>query len=67
MPRPFCLSFCGILAMPTLTTTGGAQITFVAAVVSALADHDASTGEAVTVCTVSPIQFCGSASLWWPS
>jgi hypothetical protein len=34
--------------MPTLTTTDGIQITFVAKVVSALTDHDASTGEAVT-------------------
>ena len=34
--------------MATLTTTDGIQITFVAKAVSALADHDASTGEAVT-------------------
>ena len=34
--------------MPTLTTTGGTQVTFVAAAVSALVDHDASTGESVT-------------------
>jgi len=34
--------------MATLITTDGIQITFVAKAVSALADHDASTGEAVT-------------------
>ena len=34
--------------MPTLTTTDGAQITFAAKAVSALTDHDGSTGEAVT-------------------
>ena len=34
--------------MPTLTTTGGTQVTFVAAAVSALVDHDASTGKSVT-------------------
>jgi hypothetical protein len=34
--------------MPTLTTTDGTQITFLAKVVSAVTDHDASTGEAVT-------------------
>ena len=34
--------------MATLTTTGGVQITFVARAISAIADHDASTGQAVT-------------------
>ena len=34
--------------MATLTTTDGIQITFVAKTVSAITDHDASTGEAVT-------------------
>ena len=34
--------------MATLTTTDGIQITFVGKAVSALTDHDASTGEAVT-------------------
>lgn len=34
--------------MPTLTTVDGFQITFAAKAVSALTDHDALTGEAVT-------------------
>lgn len=34
--------------MATLTTIGGVQITFVARAISAIADHDASTGQAVT-------------------
>jgi hypothetical protein len=35
-------------AMATLTTVDGIQITFVAKTVSAMADHDANTGFAVT-------------------
>lgn len=35
-------------AMPVLTTVDGLQVTFVAKAVSGLADHDASTGLAVT-------------------
>ena len=34
--------------MATLTTIGALQITFVARAISAIADHDASTGQAVT-------------------
>jgi hypothetical protein len=34
--------------MATLTTVDGIQITFVAKTISAMADHDANTGFAVT-------------------
>ncbi len=38
----------GAIAMATLTTVDGIQITFESRTVSALADHDANTGAAVT-------------------